>query len=51
MNEHEDDVEPEVDEDADIETVEYPILDEDAVVDIGDDVEENADPEEDESEL
>lgn len=29
MDEHEDDIEPEVDEDADIETEEFPILDED----------------------
>ena len=48
MNEHDDDVEPEVEEDAEFETEEFPILEED--VDEGEDADDlDIDP--DESEL
>ena len=50
MDEHEDDIEPEVDEDADIETEEFPILDdEDDVGDLNED--EDLDIDSDESEI
>ena len=51
MNEHEDDIEPEVDDDADIETEEFPILDEDAEELDEDDDLDDLDIDPDESEL
>jgi hypothetical protein len=51
MNEHDDDVEPEVEEDVEFETEEFPILDEDTgdLSGVGEDEELDIDP--DESEL
>jgi hypothetical protein len=50
MNEHDDDIEPEVQEDVEFETEEFPILDEDADVEDEDD-EDELDIDPDESEL
>jgi hypothetical protein len=51
MNEHDDDLEPEVAEDAEIEVEDFPILDDEAVDAGGDDADADVELDPDESEL